>query len=65
MKQLKFTTALFLIFAASFTSNAQFNINGEFRTRGIIDNGYSEPVLKNTTPDFSIDQRTRLNVSHQ
>lgn len=46
------------------SANAQLNVNAELRTRTTADNGYMVPTLKNTNPDFWVDQRTRINIHY-
>lgn len=55
-------TLLVLLTGLHFFADAQLKLSGEFRTRSIIDHGYAIPVLENTSPEFSVDQRTRINL---
>lgn len=55
----------FLVFGIISNINAQLKISGEFRTRTIVDHGYMTPVLENKAADYSIDQRTRLNIDYK
>lgn len=62
MKNTLSIIAIIMLMIWGSKANAQLLIDGEFRTRGIVDHGYFKPVLENTDAIFSVDQRTRLNV---
>lgn len=60
MKFIRTTAIALSVFSFSLSTYAQLTIDGEFRTRSIIDHGLKIPVLSSTDPIFSIDQRSRL-----
>jgi len=45
--------------------NAQFQLDGQFRTRLQLLHGYKKPVAENTDPAFHIGQRSRLNFRYK
>lgn len=65
MKLKRYVTPVLLLLFVINLANAQLQIDGEFRTRGMVDHGFMDPVLENTAATFSVDQRTRLNVGYQ
>ncbi len=44
--------------------NAQFEIDGQFRTRAQVLHGYKKPVSENTNAAFHVGQRSRLNFKY-
>ncbi len=54
-----------ILVLASLAAKAQFIIDGELRSRGIVDHGYFDPVLNITDASFYFDQRTRLNFKYK
>ena len=42
----------------------QFSIEGEFRTRSMLNHGYKVPVKESTDAVLSVDQRSRLNLNY-
>lgn len=62
LKKILILTITFL--SLSISAKAQFNVNGEFRTRAILDHGYGVPEKENMDALFSIDQRSRLNIDY-
>jgi len=61
MKRL-FRTLLLIVIASK--AYAQLTVNGEFRTRSILNHGYKMPVMENANPILSIDQRSRLSFNY-
>ncbi len=57
---------LSIIAISTFISlNAQFEIDGQFRTRAQILHGYKKPVSEKTDAAIHIGQRSRLNLKYQ
>lgn len=57
--------ALTLLFGSIWQiSNAQLNVSGEFRTRSVVDHGYSYPMLKGRDPEIYLDQRSRIKLDY-
>ncbi len=55
-----------LVILISFVSSsyAQFSVDGEFRPRGIVENGFKFPALKNDQNRLSFDQRSRISFNY-
>ncbi len=56
---------LFTFLLISLQVAAQFSIDGEFRTRSILNHGFKVPVKASTDAVFSVDQRSRLNLNYK
>ncbi len=57
---------LSIIAISTFISmNAQFEIDGQFRTRAQILHGYKKPVIEKTNAAIHVGQRSRLNLKYQ
>lgn len=65
MKYNKNILLVLLLLIVVNVGNAQLKVDGEFRTRAMVDHGFMVPVLENTDAVLSVDQRTRLNVLYQ
>ncbi len=61
MKKLLFSIFFSMIITGIY---AQFQIDGEFRTRAQLLHGYKKPIAKDIDPAFHIGQRTRLNLQY-
>lgn len=61
----KFYTLLLTLLSGLLHVNAQLSIDGEYRPRGIVENGFKFPALKNDNYRLSFDQRTRLIINFQ
>ncbi|MDX1283557.1 MAG: hypothetical protein R3182_01030 [Draconibacterium sp.] len=59
----KLFTLSISILLLSGISYAQFSIDGEFRSRGIAENGFKTPAKKGADGQLSFDQRTRLLIN--
>lgn len=55
---------LLLLSFCGIISNAQLIIDGQFRPRTELRNGYSQPRSNNLSPAFFTTQRTRLGIKH-
>ena len=64
MKILKILFASIFV-ASTINVNAQFTIDGQFRTRFITNHGYKVPVKTGVDPVFSFDQRSRLDFNYK
>jgi hypothetical protein len=51
----------FLLFQQAF---GQLSVDGEFRTRSILNHGYKVPVQASADAVLSVDQRSRLNLAY-
>ena len=56
---------LFTFLLISLQVAAQFSIDGEFRTRSILNHGFKVPVKASTDAVLSVDQRSRLNLNYK
>ena len=63
---MKFNKLAFIVFAIFFSQQAfsQFSIDGEFRTRSLLNHGYKVPVKASTDAVLSVDQRSRLYLNY-
>ncbi len=56
---------LFLTISIVEISFSQFAVDGEFRTRAVLDHGYKTPAMENTDPVFSVSQRSRIILNYK
>ena len=63
---MKFTKLLFglLFFVLTENAFAQFTIDGQFRSRFVVNHGFAVPVKAGTDAIFSFDQRSRLILNY-
>ena len=63
---MKFKFTLLAAFTLlTFTSNAQFSLEGEFRPRTEYRNGYGSLIAEDAEPGFGISTRARLNFGYK
>lgn len=53
-----------LVFMIVQQAFGQLSIDGEFRTRSVLEHGYKVPVKKSEAAILSVDQRSRLNLNY-